>query len=172
MATAQTASGMTAEFGRGLEEARHGAGLSQRRLAKRSRLSTRRIADLEQGTEVPTDRELGALAQACRVSVFELLPPGYTLRVLNHDESSGAHEVQGPDAFDALLREYLSMVMELRAGREVTAPTLRHEDLVELAAALGDSPVAIEERLVTLLHADAADAPAILSMILPSTATD
>jgi transcriptional regulator with XRE-family HTH domain len=160
-----------AEFGRGLEAARQAAGLSQRKLAKRTGLATRRIADLERGVELPTDRELGALAQGCGVSVFDLLPPGYSLRILAHDGTSGAQELQGRHASDALLREYLSMVMELRSGRVVTAPTLRHDDLVELAAALGDTPEAIGARLVALLDAEATDAPSILSMILPSTAT-
>jgi transcriptional regulator with XRE-family HTH domain len=172
MATGDAASTLSAEFGRCLERSRRDADLSQRKLAKKSGVPTRRIADLEQGREVPTDRELGALAQACRISVFDLLPRGYSLRVLAHDETSESTEVAGREAFDALLREYLSMVMELRSGRAVTAPTLRHDDLVELAGALGDSPEAIEARLTALLDAEGLDAPAIRSMILPSTATD
>ena len=38
------------------------------------------------------------------------------------------------------------MVVEMRSGRPVTAPSLRHEDLVELAASLGDTPESIEAR--------------------------
>ena len=164
--------GDRSDFGDCLEAARREAGLSPRKLAKKCGVPTRRIADLEQGTSVPTDRELGALAQGCGVSVFDLLPPGYSLRVLANSGSDGAQELQGREASDALLREYLSMVVELRSGRVVTPPTLRHDDLAELAAALGDSPQAIETRLVELLDADATDASSILSMILPSTAAD
>jgi transcriptional regulator with XRE-family HTH domain len=160
------------DFGRCLEAARRESGLSYRKLARKSGLNARRIEELETGVELPTDRELGALAHGCGLSVFDLLPPGYTLRVLDHDEPAGAQEVRGREAIDALLREYISMVVELRSGREVTAPTLRHEDLVELAAALGDTPESIETKLVSLLDADAVEIPAIRSMILPSTASD
>jgi transcriptional regulator with XRE-family HTH domain len=157
------------DFGPSLRAVRERAGLSPRKLAKSSGVDVRRITELERSAAPPTDRELGALAQACRVSVFDLLPPGY-VGVLAHDDACGAHEVRGAEASDALLREYLSMVLELRSNRVVTAPTLRHDDLVELAAALGDTPEAIEVRLVALLDTDAADADAIRSMILPSTA--
>jgi transcriptional regulator with XRE-family HTH domain len=160
------------EFGRFLEAARGRAGLSQRRLARASRLSSRRIASLERGDDVPTEAELGALAHGCNVSVFDLLPPGYSLRVLVHDTPDGAREVAGAHALEALLQEYLSMVVEMRSGRPVTAPSLRHEDLVELAASLGDTPESIEARLVALLGADSDDAAAIRSMILPSTAAN
>ncbi len=158
-------------FGQRLEESRRDAGLSRRKLAKRSGVALRRIDDLEQGAGLPTDRELGTLAQACRVSVFDLLPPGYSLRILNQDDAVDSRELRGAEASDALLREYLSMVVELRSGRPVTPPTLRHDDLVELAAALGDTPGAIEARLVRLLDTDGSQGAEILSMILPSTTT-
>jgi transcriptional regulator with XRE-family HTH domain len=171
MAAVQEAS-PSPEFGRILEGARVAAGLSSRQLAKTSGVAPRRITELEEGRSAPTERELGVLAQACRISVFDLLPSGYSLRVLAHDTTSGAHEVSGTDALDALLREYLSMVIELRSGRAVTPPTLRHEDLVELATALGDSPDAIERRLLELLGTDVVHAEATRAMILPSTADD
>lgn len=159
-------------FGQRLEESRRDAGLSRRKLAKRSGVAPRRIHDLEQGAALPSDRELGTLAQACRISVFELLPPGYSLRIIDPDDAVDGRELRGADASDALLREYLSMVVELRSGRQVTPPTLRHDDLVELAAALGDTPGAIEARLVRLLDADGSQGAEILSMILPSTTTE
>jgi transcriptional regulator with XRE-family HTH domain len=158
------------EFGPLLEAARLRSGLSLRKLARSSGLTAGRISCLERGEALPTERELGSLAQSCRVSVFDLLPPGYSLRVLVHDNPDGAREVAGQSALGALLQEYLSMVMELRSGRPVTAPSLRQEDLVELAGALGDTPESIEARLIALLGADADDALAIRSMILPSTA--
>ncbi len=160
----------TTDFGPLLEAARVEAGLSPRQLAKKSGVAQRRVADLERGADVPSEQEIGVLAQACQVSVFALVPPGYSLRVLDHDgSSSGPRVIVGSDAFDALLREYLSMVVELRSGRAIAPPTLRHDDLVELAAALGDTPDAIEARLLQLLGTDAAQAHATRSMILPSS---
>lgn len=161
-------------FAATLTAARVQAGLSTRKLARATGLDHRRVVALERGTGgPPTDRELGLFAQGCDTTVFALLPPGYGLEVVGSgDPTTGAtHEpTAGEGALDALLREYLSMVVELRSGRPVTAPSLRHDDLVELAGALGDTPAAIEERLVTLLGAAAGDAPAIRSLILPSTA--
>jgi transcriptional regulator with XRE-family HTH domain len=156
------------DFARELQTARARAGLSPRKLARASGVKARRLADLEAGIDQPTDRELGALAQGCGVSVFDLLPPGYSLRVLVRDDA-GAKEVQGRTALDALLREYLQMVLELRSGRAITPPTLRHDDLVELASALGDTPESIEQRLIELLGTEP-NAAAIRSLILPSSA--
>jgi transcriptional regulator with XRE-family HTH domain len=161
------------DLGASLAAARVRAGLSTRKLARLTGIDHRRIVGFEQGDGEPTDRELGVLAQGCDTTVFALLPPGYGLEVLTPDDATGgtgAAPAAGRRAFDALLREYLSMVVELRSGREVTAPSLRHDDLVQLASALGDTPAAIEARLVTLLGAAADDAPAIRSLILPSTA--
>ena len=157
------------EFGHRLEQVRTRAGLSPAELARSSRVSRRRILALEDGRTVPTDRELGALAQACRVSVFELIPPGLSLSVLGGDPETPGAALRGDAALNALLREYLVMVLELRQGNPVTAPSLRHDDLVELAAALGGTPEAIEHRLVELLGAGADEAHELRTMILPST---
>jgi transcriptional regulator with XRE-family HTH domain len=138
-------------LGERLEAARLTAELSPRRLARKSGVALRRLSALEKGSAVPTDHELGALAQACEVSVFDLLPPAYALRVLARDDTTGAREVDGGDACDVLLREYLSMVVELRSGRVIAPPTLRRDDLVELAGALGDTPEGVEARLLELL---------------------
>jgi transcriptional regulator with XRE-family HTH domain len=158
------------EFGQRLHAARTQASLSVAKLANASSLSRRRVSALERGSDLPTEREISALATACRATVFELIPPGYSLRVLVHDPDAGPQEARGRTALDALLREYLAMVVELRSGNAVTAPSLRQEDLIELAKMLGDTPEAIEARLVELLDADPGDAPAIRSIILPSTA--
>ena len=156
------------EFGRRLHAVRTAANLSPGTIARSAGLSRGRISALEHGRDLPTDRELGALATACRASVFELVPAGYSLRMLVHDEHAGPREAQGATAPDALLREYLSMVGKLRSGNSVTAPSLRQEDLVELARMLGDTPEAIEARLVELLGASADGAPAIRSVPPPS----
>ena len=160
-------------FGASLAAARVQAGLSTRKLARATGIDQRRIAALEQSRAEPTDRELGLLAQGCDTTVFALLPPGYGLEVLAPvDPRRGvASPTAGERALDTLLREYLSMVVELRSGRAVTAPSLRHDDLVELAAALGDTPAAIEARLVALLEAGATEeACEIRSLISPSSA--
>ncbi len=143
------------DFGTRLEAARRAAHLSSRNLAKQSGVAPQRIGELERGAAVPTDREIGVLAQVCQVSVFDLVTPGATLRVLTADDPSGAGAVDGVDARDALLREYLSMVVELRAGRLIAPPTLRRDDVVELATALGDTPEAVEARLLELLEREA-----------------
>ena len=158
-------------FGGSLQAARLGSGLSVSQLAKTSRVAKRRITALERSDDVPTDHELGVLAQACGVSVFDLVPAGHNLRVLLHDTAVGTSEANGEAALDALLREYLSMVVELRRGNVVTAPSLRHDDLAVLAANLGGTPAAIEARLVQLLGSEAGDASALRALILPSTAS-
>jgi hypothetical protein len=129
-----------------------------------SGLTTRRIADLESGVALPDDRELGALARACRVSVFDLLPPGYSLSVFVPERDGLTQVARGREALDVLLREYLAMVVELRAGRAVTAPTLRHEDLVELAAALGDTTESVAARLAALLDANVVQVPVMQTL--------
>ncbi len=127
------------EFGAVLAEARRRADLSQEAQPReRPHRHPGRRAGV--GHRAPTDCELGVLAQACGVSVFDLLPPGYSLRVLEHGGIESTQEVRGREALDTLLREYFAMVVELRSGRIVTPPTLRHEDLVELAAAPGTRP--------------------------------
>jgi hypothetical protein len=83
---------------------------------------------------------------------------------LEHDGIESTQEVRGREALDTLLREYLAMVVELRSGQTVTPPTLRHEDLVELATALGDTPESIEARLVALLSTDGVDTPVVHSL--------
>jgi transcriptional regulator with XRE-family HTH domain len=165
----QERSGDALRFGQSLGDARRRAGLSAGQLGRLAGLGRRRVADLERGADEPNDRELGALAQACGVSVFDLLPPGHNLRVLVHDPTSGASEANGAEALDALLREYLSMVVELRSGNAVTVPSLRHDDLAVLAANLGGTPEAIEARLVELLGSGHGDARALRAMILPSS---
>lgn len=77
-------------------------------------------------------------------------------------------ELQGEAAFDALLREYLSMVLELRNSREAAPSSIRQDDLCELARALGGTPEAIEVRLMQLLGTDQHNAWQVRSTILPS----
>jgi hypothetical protein len=93
---------------------------------------------------------LSALAVACDVAPSELAQPE-------------------PDAaFDALLREYLSMLLELRQASTIAPVSLRQDDLSELATALGGTPERIEARLVELLGTDAAGASEMRAVLLPS----
>ena len=122
-------------------------GAGQARVAGTSRstgLHARRMAAIERGRAAPSDDELVAIADACGVDATSLVPP----QTSAHFEELGS----GP-AMDALLREYLAMVIELR-NAPLTAMTLRDTDLSELAKALGGTPAAIEARLRELLGAD------------------
>ena len=160
-------------FGGSLQAARASGAGSRSASSRRRRASPNGESPRSSGatTSRPID-ELGVLAQACGVSVFDLVPAGHNLRVLLHDDDAvGTSEANGEAALDALLREYLSMVVELRRGNTVTAPSLRHDDLAVLAANLGGTPAAIEARLVELLGSEAGDARALRALILPSTAS-
>ncbi|HEX5585735.1 MAG TPA: helix-turn-helix transcriptional regulator, partial [Acidimicrobiia bacterium] len=142
--------------GRNLAVARRGSGMSVNDLARATGVGRRRVRAIERGSAMPTSLELEALADACGVSVTDLVPPGSNLRLLDRDgRRSGNGALEGELALDALLREYISMVLELRNAERLPASTLREEDLVELARALGGSPEAIEARLIELLGTDA-----------------
>jgi transcriptional regulator with XRE-family HTH domain len=125
-------------------------GLSRSQLARASGLRRHDIAAFEEGTAVPTASDLGAIAVACGVGAADLLRP------------------RMDPAFDALLREYLSMVLELRRASTIPAVSLRQEDLTELAKALGGTPELIEARLIELLGTDAEGASELRAAMLPS----
>jgi transcriptional regulator with XRE-family HTH domain len=143
--------------------------MSRAQLASAAGLSRKQITAFERGNPSLSDAELGALADALRVEVTSLTPPGCNLAVAAGVLSNGAvGELRGEAAFDALLREYLSMVLELRNGRHAPASSLRQDDLSELARALGGSPEAIEARLIDLLGTDEQEAWQLRATILPS----
>ena len=99
---------------------------------------------------MPTTSDLGAIAVACGIGATDLVRP------------------QIDPAFDALLREYISMVLELRRASTIPAVSLRQEDLTELAKALGGTPELIEARLIELLGTDAEGASEMREAMLPS----
>ena len=137
-------------LGRRIEAARADHGWTRAQLARRAGISRRDLAAFEQGTSAPTASQLSALAVACDVAPSELAQPE-------------------PDAaFDALLREYLSMLLELRQASTIAPVSLRQDDLSELATALGGTPERIEARLVELLGTDAAGASEMRAVLLPS----
>jgi transcriptional regulator with XRE-family HTH domain len=82
-----------------------------------------------------------------------------------HDDIEALPDFVAPDA---LLREYLSMLLELRDTQRISPTSLRQEDLSELAAALGGTPEAIEARLMELLGTDEQEAWQLRTTILPS----
>ena len=67
----------------------------------------------ERGRFSPTDSELSALAAGCGVEVETLQPRASRIVLTAAPSSTGAiAELRGEAAFDALLREYVSMVLE------------------------------------------------------------
>lgn len=152
-----------------LRQLRRTKGLSRGQLADSSGLSRRKIASFERGRASLSEEDLSALAAACEVEVGAIAPPGYKLAVNAGASADGAiNELQGAAALDALLREYVSMVLELRDSPQGLSASLRQDDLYELARALGGTPEAIEARLMELLGADEHEAWQLRTTIVPS----
>ena len=147
------------------------AGLTRAQLAKRSGVPRRTISLVERGQGEASLDELAAVAAACGVDAGELAPPPANDLALVRPGVSPltTAPIRGDAALDALLREYLSMVSELRSDLG-GADSLRHDDLSELARALGGSPEAIEARLIELMGSDAQEAWELRVAILPSQA--
>ena len=144
-------------------------GLSRLQLARRSGLSRRPIAAFEEGTAVPTASELAAVSGACGVGPDEIVRPELDARVAAGVVVSGADgELRGQAASDALLREYRSMLLELRRVSAIAPISLRQDDLTELAKALGGTPELIEARLIELLGTDTQSASEMRATMLPS----
>jgi transcriptional regulator with XRE-family HTH domain len=138
-------------------------------LAKSCGLGRRRLAAIEDGRAEPTDGELDDLAPALGVGRDTFATLNHDLTVRGATGADGSVEkLRGRAASDALLREYLEMVRELRGTRETPPESLREDDLTELAGALGGTAPAIEARLKELLATDDADAHTLRTMIVPS----
>jgi len=163
----------TVNGGGRVRELRRAKGLSRTQVADWSGLSRRRIALIERGRVSPAESDLRSLAAACGVQVEALASPGSSLVLTAAASSNGAiAELRGEEAFDALLREYISMVLELRGARQASPASLRQDDLRELAHALGDTPDAIEARLMELLGTDRHEAWELRTTILPGATSD
>jgi transcriptional regulator with XRE-family HTH domain len=158
------------DIGRRLQELRRSNGISRAKLARSSGVSRRKVVALERGKAASiSTADLSALATACGADVDVLERPAFRLTTAAGPVSAtdpGA--LQGEAATDALLREYVSMVFELRESRGLSPAALRQDDLSELARALGGTPEAIEARLVTLLGADEEQAWRLRTAIVPS----
>ena len=147
-------------------------GLSRSQLARKSGLSRRQIAAFEEATTVPTASELAAVSRACGVSPDEIMRPELDARVVAGVVESGADgELRGQAASDALLREYLSMLLELRRVAALAPISLRQDDLTELAKALGGTPELIEARLIELVETDTQSASELRVTMLSSPAS-
>ncbi len=104
-----------------------------------------------------SEADLRTLADACGVDVGEFAPPNLRLALAAHALSDrGAVRLEGEAARDALLREYVLMLVDLRGSAGVPASSLRQDDLAELARVVGGTPEAIEGRLTDLLEASSA----------------
>jgi transcriptional regulator with XRE-family HTH domain len=162
--------------GRQLRHVRRKQGLSRAEVARSAGLTRRELAAYERGrVEIP-DSDLWCLAGSCGVDVGELLPQRDELRI-DSDLSSLAigdsiRHLREPAEPDALLREYLAMIYELRNLPPGSAIPLRESDLSTLADALGGSPEAIESRLVELIGVNRDEAVRLRAMILPPLALD
>jgi len=152
-----------------VRQARVRAGMSRAQIARSAGISRRRLIAIEHGVAVPSDVELAAIGAACGVESHALVPPGYRFRAADYAMGPSSIETDGGPDIDALLREYLTMIIELRNSERVRAMALRDADLTELARALGGSPDAIEARLRELLGADEQAASELREAILRST---
>ncbi len=156
-----------ADPGSRVEELRRSRGLSRRALARRAGLTAGAVTAIERGRRLPSEDELVGIAGACGVEPETLIPapkPDLALAM-----GSGTSTLRGEAALEALLREYLSMVAELRSNQRAGADSLRQGDLSELARALGDTPEAIEARLMQLLGSDEHEACELRQAIVPSS---
>jgi transcriptional regulator with XRE-family HTH domain len=140
-----------------LAAVRQAKDLSRTGLAHASGVPRRRIVGYERGRARLTHEELSAIAEVLDVTTVEIAP-----------HASVAHLTYGASAEDDLLREYVSMLLELRNLRDVSPSSLRHEDLGELARVLGGSAEAIEARVMELLEVNGTRAAEIVHTILPS----
>ena len=150
----QTEHTANADVGERLRQLRRTLGKSRGQLARASALTRRQVAAFERGKSSLSEADLRTLAEACGVDVDELAPRNLRLALAAHALSDqGAVQLEGEAARDALLREYVLMLVDLRGSVDVPASSLRQDDLEELARVVGGTPAAIEERLTYLLEA-------------------
>jgi len=145
------------DVGERLQQLRHTLGKSRGELARTSGLSRRELAAFERGKAAMAESDLRALADACGIDVGELAPPDVRLALAAHALSDqGDVQLEGDAAREALLREYVAMLVDLRGSNDVPASSLRQEDLAELARVVGGTPEAVEDQLTDLLEAASA----------------
>ncbi len=159
------------DLGRQLRQVRRNQGLSRAEVARSAGLTRRELAAYERGRIVIPESDLWCLAGSCGVDVNELLPDRTPLRIGSGLSSlamgDSIRRLREPGQPDGLLREYLSMVYELRNLPPGSRIPLRESDLATLADALGGTPDVIEEQLIELIGASHEEAARLRAMILP-----
>ncbi len=159
------------DVGRQLRQVRRKQGLSRAEVARSAGLTRRELAAYERGRILIPESDLWCLAGSCGVDVNELLPDRTPLRIGSGLSSlamgDSIRRLREPGQPSGLLREYLSMIYELRNLPPGSRIPLRESDLATLADALGGTPDVIEERLVELVGASHEEAARLRAMILP-----
>lgn len=162
------------QVGRHLKAVRRSKGLSRAEVARSAGLTRRELAAYERGRVVVSETDLWCLAGSCGVDVGELLPDRDPLHVAPDLGSLAVGDtvrrLRQPGEPDGLLREYSSMINELRDLPPGHRIPLRDEDLAALADALGGTPEVIEQRLVELVGTTREDASRLRAMIAPRPA--
>ncbi len=153
---------------RHLRALRESKGLSRKQVARSSGLSQRKLSAFEHGRASMSESDLLALGAALDVEPSALVPAGYRLALVQGTSGSVPQASDADAALDTLLREYLSMVVELRGSADGLESSLRHEDLKELSRALGGTPEAVEAKVMQLLATGPHEASHITRTIMPS----
>ena len=159
------------QLGRQLRQVRKQKGLSRSEVARSAGLTRRELAAYERGKVAVPESDLWCLAGSCGVDVNELLPNRDPLRITSDLSSltvgNSIRHLRATQERDGVLREYLSMIYELRNLPPGSRVPLRETDLATLADALGGTPDLIEQRLMELIGASREEAARLRAMILP-----
>ncbi len=139
------------EIARRVTNARIVAGSSRVDVARAAGMEPRRLELVETGHVAPSEVELRALAHACGVDYGELIPPGYHLTLAIGAVLAAGRTTTDAER-DALIRQYVQTVMQLRRG-PVKLATIRREDIEELARVLTTTPEDVIDRLERLTAA-------------------
>ena len=142
-------------------QARRAATLDERGLARAVGVRRRTIRRWETAREVPCDREIEAIANACHRNLAELLP---ARDVVEFDAAArflrvGGQSVSVADVRnDAVLTTYVALVREQRQLGKDDRVTFRQPDLDVLSEALDLDDDALEVRLRRIAGLDENDA--------------
>jgi transcriptional regulator with XRE-family HTH domain len=159
------------DIGRHLRQVRKQQGLSRTVVARSAGLTRRELAAYERGRSEVPESDLWCLAGSCGVDVSDLLPRRDPLHIAADHSAIGVGDtvrrLRNPAEPDDMLREYLSMIYELRRVPPGAPIPLRQPDLDALADALGGTPESIEARLMQLAGVSHEEAVRLRTMILP-----
>ena len=106
------------QLGRQLRQVRKQKGLSRSEVARSAGLTRRELAAYERGKVAVPESDLWCLAGSCGVDVGELLPNRDPLQISSDLSSltvgNSIRHLRATQERDGVLREYLSMIYELR----------------------------------------------------------